>query len=68
MAQDTPTLGALIEKLNYAVAMIPGLDVNFSQPIRDNENILGPFGQTRGERPLNGIPADRCRDRRAQSR
>lgn len=44
---DAPTLGALIAKMNAALAVIPGLEVNFSQPIRDNvnENISGQFGQ-----------------------
>ena len=45
--KDTPNLGALIGKMNKALADIPGLEVNFSQPIRDNvnENISGQFGQ-----------------------
>ena len=45
--KDTPTVGALIGKMNAAFAVIPGLEVNFSQPIRDNvnENISGQFGQ-----------------------
>ncbi len=45
--RDTPNLGALIAKMRAALAAIPGLDVNFSQPIRDNvnENISGQFGQ-----------------------
>ena len=44
---DAPTLGALIAKMNAALSIIPGLEVNFSQPIRDNvnENISGQFGQ-----------------------
>lgn len=44
---DTPDLGALIRKMGAAFADIPGLEVNFSQPIRDNvnENISGQFGQ-----------------------
>lgn len=44
---DAPTLGALIAKMNSALSVIPGLEVNFSQPIRDNvnENISGQFGQ-----------------------
>ncbi|MFO0727974.1 MAG: CusA/CzcA family heavy metal efflux RND transporter, partial [Myxococcota bacterium] len=44
---STPTIGALITSMNAAFAEIPGLDVNFSQPIRDNvnENISGQFGQ-----------------------
>jgi cobalt-zinc-cadmium resistance protein CzcA len=43
---DTPNLGALIEKMNDAL-QVPGLEVNFSQPIRGNvnENIYGQFGQ-----------------------
>jgi cobalt-zinc-cadmium resistance protein CzcA len=45
--RDTETLGELIAALQRALARIPGLDVNFSQPIRDrvNENISGQFGQ-----------------------
>ncbi|HEX5656984.1 MAG TPA: CusA/CzcA family heavy metal efflux RND transporter [Polyangiales bacterium] len=45
--RDTPDLGALIEKLNRAYAEVPGLEVNFSQPIRDNvnESIAGQSGQ-----------------------
>jgi cobalt-zinc-cadmium resistance protein CzcA len=45
--KDVPTLGALIDRMNRKMAVIPGLDVNFSQPIRDNvnENISGQFGQ-----------------------
>ncbi len=33
--------------MSAALAEIPGLEVNFSQPIRDNvnENISGQFGQ-----------------------
>lgn len=44
---DTPDLGTLIRKMGAAFAEIPGLEVNFSQPIRDNvnENISGQFGQ-----------------------
>lgn len=44
---DTPDLGALVHKMGAAFAEIPGLEVNFSQPIRDNvnENISGQFGQ-----------------------
>lgn len=43
---DTPNLGALIERMKDAL-QVPGLEVNFSQPIRDNvnENIYGQFGQ-----------------------
>ena len=45
--KDTPTLGSLIERMKQRLARIPGLEVNFSQPIRDNvnENIYGQFGQ-----------------------
>jgi cobalt-zinc-cadmium resistance protein CzcA len=44
---DTPTLGALMDKMNAAMSAIPGLEVNFSQPIRDNvnESIAGQQGQ-----------------------
>ena len=44
---ETPDVGALIRKMNEALSVIPGLEVNFSQPIRDNvnENISGQFGQ-----------------------
>ncbi len=44
--KDTPTLVALMEKMNVALTAIPGVDVNFSQPIRDNvnENIAGQYG------------------------
>lgn len=45
--KDTPDLGTLIAKMSRVYAEIPGLEVNFSQPIRDNvnENISGQFGQ-----------------------
>jgi heavy metal efflux system protein len=45
--RDTPDLGTLIEKLNRAYSEVPGLEVNFSQPIRDNvnESIAGQSGQ-----------------------
>jgi cobalt-zinc-cadmium resistance protein CzcA len=45
--KDTPDLGSLISKLNAFYGQIPGLEVNFSQPIRDNvnENISGQVGQ-----------------------
>ena len=38
----------MIEDLKRKVDDIPGLEVNFSQPIRGNvnENIRGQFGQT----------------------
>ncbi|AKT42416.1 efflux RND transporter permease subunit [Chondromyces crocatus] len=44
---DTPTLGALIDKMSATFEAIPGIEVNFSQPIRDNvnENISGQVGQ-----------------------
>ncbi|MFT3922792.1 MAG: CusA/CzcA family heavy metal efflux RND transporter [Myxococcales bacterium] len=44
---STPNLGALIDKLSRTYQQVPGLDVNFSQPIRDNvnENISGQVGQ-----------------------
>ncbi|MEO8605199.1 MAG: CusA/CzcA family heavy metal efflux RND transporter [bacterium] len=40
-------LGDVIARLNGGLAEIPGVEVNFSQPIRDNvnENISGQFGQ-----------------------
>jgi cobalt-zinc-cadmium resistance protein CzcA len=45
--KDVPTLGALMDKMNSALAVIPGLEMNFSQPIRDNvnESISGQGGQ-----------------------
>ena len=44
---DHKTLDRLIGEMETNLAAIPGLDVNFSQPIRDNvnENIAGQFGQ-----------------------
>lgn len=44
---STPTLWALIDKMSAVYEAIPGLEVNFSQPIRDNvnENISGQVGQ-----------------------
>jgi cobalt-zinc-cadmium resistance protein CzcA len=44
---DSPNLGALITKMSAAFTAIPGLEVNISQPIRDNvnENISGQVGQ-----------------------
>lgn len=40
-------LSQVIEAAGRAVAEVPGIEVNFSQPIRDNvnENISGQFGQ-----------------------
>ncbi len=45
--KETPTLGALMDAMNAAFTAIPGLEVNFSQPIRDNvnESIAGQQGQ-----------------------
>ena len=44
---EAPTLDGIVARLNRGLAEIPGLEVNFSQPIRDNvnENISGQFGQ-----------------------
>lgn len=44
---DTASLAALMARMRGAFTAIPGLEVNFSQPIRDNvnENISGQFGQ-----------------------
>ena len=50
-AKDWPTgiktLGDVIESLNASVTEVPGVEVNFSQPIRDNvnESISGQQGQ-----------------------
>lgn len=45
--RSTPTLEALMDQMNVAMTAIPGIDVNFSQPIRDNvnENMAGQYGQ-----------------------
>ena len=45
--KDTPTIGALMTQMNDAMSAIPGVEVNFSQPIRDNvnESIAGQQGQ-----------------------
>jgi cobalt-zinc-cadmium resistance protein CzcA len=45
--KETPRLGDVISELNQMLSEVPGLEVNFSQPIRDNvnENISGQFGQ-----------------------
>lgn len=45
--KETPNLADVIRQLQGAVSVIPGLEVNFSQPIRDNvnESISGQFGQ-----------------------
>jgi len=44
---ETPDLGSVIAALRDSIDEIPGLEVNFSQPIRDNvnESISGQFGQ-----------------------
>jgi len=44
---ETPSIGDVITAMSRAVAVVPGMEVNFSQPIRDNvnENISGQFGQ-----------------------
>jgi len=41
------SIGDVIEACNAAVSEVPGVEANFSQPIRDNvnENISGQFGQ-----------------------
>ena len=45
--REAPTLADVIARLDGGLAEIPGVEVNFSQPIRDNvnENISGQFGQ-----------------------
>jgi len=45
--KDKPTMDALVEEMARNVSEIPGIDYNFSQPIRDNvsENISGQQGQ-----------------------
>lgn len=45
--KSTPDLTTLIEVMKQRLSVVPGLSVNFSQPIRDNvnENIYGQFGQ-----------------------
>jgi len=45
--EETRNIAELISALQRALSTITGLDVNFSQPIRDNvnENISGQFGQ-----------------------
>jgi cobalt-zinc-cadmium resistance protein CzcA len=48
--QETPTLGDVMVAIVPApIDEIPGVEVNFSQPIRDNvnENISGQFGRSR---------------------
>jgi cobalt-zinc-cadmium resistance protein CzcA len=45
--KDKHTMGDLIEEMSFALQQIPGIDYNFSQPIRDNveENVSGQKGQ-----------------------
>lgn len=45
--KDKPTLNDVIREMATSLREIPGLEFNFSQPIRDNvaENISGQFGQ-----------------------
>ncbi len=44
---ETRSIGDVIAAMSRAVDVVPGIEVNFSQPIRDNvnENISGQFGQ-----------------------
>ena len=44
---EVRTLNDAVSRINQGLGEIPGLEVNFSQPIRDNvnENISGQFGQ-----------------------
>jgi cobalt-zinc-cadmium resistance protein CzcA len=44
---DKPTLGDLVAEMTTNLQEVPGIEYNFSQPIRDNvaENISGQFGQ-----------------------
>ncbi len=46
-APEVRTVGDVIRKFNSGMKNIPGIEVNYSQPIRDNvnENISGQFGQ-----------------------
>lgn len=45
--KQTPALSDVISELQGRIAEVPGVEVNFSQPIRDNvnESISGQFGQ-----------------------
>jgi heavy metal efflux system protein len=45
--KETPTLDDVVMQMEKAVTRIPGIEVNFSQPIRDNvnESIAGQQGQ-----------------------
>jgi cobalt-zinc-cadmium resistance protein CzcA len=44
---DKPTLNDLVTEMTKNLQEVPGIEYNFSQPIRDNvaENISGQFGQ-----------------------
>lgn len=44
---ESDSLSAVIARLKRSIAEVPGVEVNFSQPIRDNvnESISGQFGQ-----------------------
>jgi len=44
---DKHTMSDLIEEMSFSLQQIPGIDYNFSQPIRDNveENVSGQKGQ-----------------------
>src|SRR4051812_16230367 len=44
---EKPTLDALVDEMSKNLREVPGIDYNFSQPIRDNveENISGQKGQ-----------------------
>lgn len=45
--KEIASIGDAIDALSEAVSVVPGVEANFSQPIRDNvnENISGQFGQ-----------------------
>ncbi|HXX30540.1 MAG TPA: CusA/CzcA family heavy metal efflux RND transporter [Myxococcaceae bacterium] len=45
--RETPTLGDVVDELQRRIDEVPGVEVNFSQPIRDNvnESISGQQGQ-----------------------
>jgi cobalt-zinc-cadmium resistance protein CzcA len=45
--REARSLTAVIDRLRVGMNEVPGIEVNFSQPIRDNvnENISGQFGQ-----------------------
>jgi cobalt-zinc-cadmium resistance protein CzcA len=44
---NKPTLNDIVSEMAFNLSQVPGLEANFSQPIRDNvaENISGQFGQ-----------------------